>query len=46
MTEIIERLIQDGSNVVAFPIHEGWIDIGKLDDYEQAQINAKNRSVQ
>ena len=46
MTEIIERLLQEGRPVVAFPIHEGWIDIGRQDDYLQAQELAKNRSVQ
>ena len=45
MTEIIERLLQEGRPVAAFPIYEGWIDIGQQDDYRQAQEFARNRSV-
>ena len=37
MTDLIERLRETGQSVVSFPIHEYWLDIGQLDDYERAQ---------
>ncbi|HUP32551.1 MAG TPA: nucleotidyltransferase family protein [Gaiellaceae bacterium] len=36
MTHLIESLVADGARVVGFPIHEYWIDIGRLEDYERA----------
>ena len=42
MTEVIQQLLHRGMNVVAFPIHEGWIDIGQQESYQQAQEFAKN----
>jgi dTDP-glucose pyrophosphorylase len=35
-TELIDRLIAAGKNVVGFPIHEYWLDIGRPDDYARA----------
>jgi dTDP-glucose pyrophosphorylase/CBS domain-containing protein len=43
MTDIIQDLLQKGRPVVAFPIYEGWIDIGQIDDYRQAQADANNQ---
>lgn len=37
MTDLIEDLIKEGQTVVGFPIMEYWLDIGKHDDFEQAQ---------
>ena len=37
MTELLESVIAEGGAVSAFPIHEYWLDIGKLDDLERAQ---------
>lgn len=37
MTDLIERLIARDGRIVSFPIHEYWLDIGQLDDYERAQ---------
>lgn len=37
MTDLVDRLIAEGTRVVSFPVHEYWLDIGRLDDYEQAQ---------
>ena len=42
MTELIEALKKDNKTVVAFPIHEYWLDIGQLADYEQAQKDITN----
>jgi dTDP-glucose pyrophosphorylase len=37
MTDLIGVLIAKGHNVVKFPLHENWIDIGYPEDYERAQ---------
>jgi NDP-sugar pyrophosphorylase family protein len=37
MTDLIQRLLDEGRSVVAFPVHEYWIDIGQPDDYVKAQ---------
>lgn len=37
MTQMIERVIAGGGNVVSFPIREYWLDVGRPDDYERAQ---------
>ena len=34
--DLIEELIGEGKLVASFPIHEYWMDIGKLEDYLQA----------
>jgi len=36
MPYLFEKLIQQKSNVAAFPIREYWLDIGRLDDLERA----------
>lgn len=36
MTDIIQTLMDQGSVVTSFPIHEYWVDIGQVDDYLQA----------
>ena len=41
MTELIQRLIDEGQNVAAFPIREYWMDIGEHADYRQAQEQVK-----
>jgi dTDP-glucose pyrophosphorylase len=42
MTDLIERVIEDGGTVVSFPIVEYWLDIGEPVDYEKAQEDVKN----
>lgn len=37
MTDLIQRLLDEGRSVIAFPIREYWSDIGQLSDYEKAQ---------
>lgn len=37
MTDLLERLIQDGHYVASFPIIEYWLDVGRHADYQQAQ---------
>lgn len=40
MTDLIEKLLQVGDVVTSFPVHEYWLDIGRLKDYIQAQADA------
>lgn len=37
MTDLIQRLLDEGRPVVSFPIVEYWLDIGQHADYAQAQ---------
>lgn len=42
MTDLIQELLRTGAKVVSFPILEYWLDIGKHEDYNQAQADARN----
>ena len=42
MTDLIDALIQAGRPVISFPIVEYWLDIGQLEDYEQAQKDVED----
>lgn len=35
MTTLLGSLVDKGRNVLAFPIHEYWLDIGRTEDYEK-----------
>lgn len=37
MPTLFNTLIEKKQNVVSFPIHEYWLDIGRMSDFEQAQ---------
>jgi dTDP-glucose pyrophosphorylase/CBS domain-containing protein len=37
MTDLIQRLLDEGRPVVSFPVVEYWLDIGQHTDYERAQ---------
>jgi len=37
--DLIERLINEQRTVVCFPIREYWLDIGKVDQYDQAKAD-------
>lgn len=39
MPTLLEQKIADGGQVLMFPIHEYWLDIGRMDDFKQAQID-------
>lgn len=41
MTDLIQRLLDEGRPVVSFPIMEYWLDIGQLADYEKAQEDVR-----
>jgi dTDP-glucose pyrophosphorylase len=42
MPELIKRMMADQRTVTGFPIHEYWLDIGQLEQYEQAQTDAQS----
>lgn len=42
MPDILQRHIDDGKRVLMFPIHEYWLDIGRIDDFNRAQVDIKN----
>jgi dTDP-glucose pyrophosphorylase/CBS domain-containing protein len=42
MTELISKLIEAGRVVVSFPIMEYWLDMGRHEDYAQAQQDVQN----
>jgi len=37
MPDLLNELVKTGKIVKMFPIHEYWLDIGRLEDYERAQ---------
>jgi NDP-sugar pyrophosphorylase family protein len=37
MTTILQNVMSAGQKICAFPIHEYWMDIGNLDDYQSAR---------
>ncbi|ATF91959.1 nucleotidyltransferase family protein [Cedecea neteri] len=39
MPSLLERHMQSGEDVLMFPIHEYWLDIGRMDDFKRAQID-------
>jgi NDP-sugar pyrophosphorylase family protein len=43
MTELIDRAIAEGRRVVSFPLREYWLDIGELEAYERALLDAAAR---
>ncbi len=42
MPDLLQAQINSGKNVSLFPIHEYWLDIGKMPDYNQAQQDFLN----
>ncbi len=45
MTDLIEKLLQEGEKVVSFPILEYWLDIGQHDDYKKAQEDCRSGKI-
>lgn len=41
MPTLVERYINEPRGVGMFPIHEYWLDIGQIDDFNQAQSDIK-----
>jgi len=42
MPGLFDVIKAEGEGTVAFPIHEYWMDIGRIDDFEQAQTDILN----
>lgn len=42
MNQLLEGLLRQEKKVCAFPIREYWIDIGKMQDYDQAKLDYDN----
>jgi hypothetical protein len=42
MPTLLEQEIDEGRPVNMFPIHEYWLDIGRMDDFQRAQNEAEN----
>ncbi|HHQ4611451.1 TPA: nucleotidyltransferase family protein [Aeromonas veronii] len=42
MPTLLEQSILQQQNVLMFPIHEYWLDIGRIEDYNRAQIDIMN----
>ncbi len=38
MPTLFNGLIEHNKKVIAFPLHEYWIDIGRLEEFERAQV--------
>ncbi|SDH74806.1 CBS domain-containing protein [Vibrio xiamenensis] len=39
MPTLLESHMEERQKVLMFPIHEYWLDIGRMDDFKQAQID-------
>lgn len=39
MPDLVKQLIAEGRKVSMFPIHEYWLDIGRPDDFDRAQLD-------
>lgn len=43
MPTLLEQQIDKGYRVNMFPIHEYWLDIGRMDDFHKAQMEVQGR---
>ena len=43
MPTLLEQQIDRGKDVNMFPIHEYWLDIGRMDDFNKAQVEVQGR---
>jgi NDP-sugar pyrophosphorylase family protein len=44
MPNFFETQIKNGDNISAFPIHEYWLDIGRIEEYERANKEIRDIS--
>ena len=42
MPDLLRLAMRKGGKVNMFPIHESWLDIGQMEEYQRAQIDADN----
>ena len=45
MPDLLKKQIKDNQQVNMFPIHEYWLDIGRLDEYKRANEEIHNLSL-
>ena len=41
MPNLLRQVVNDGCKVSMFPIHEYWLDIGRIEEYERAQVEQR-----
>ena len=39
MTDLMQKLLEEGHRVIGFPITEYWLDVGRHEDYQKAQTD-------
>lgn len=39
MPTLLEQHMQKDQNILMFPVHEYWLDIGRMDDFNRAQVD-------
>ena len=42
MTSLFKKITEQGLETKVFPIHEYWLDIGKKEDFRQANLDVKS----
>lgn len=42
MTDLFARVVENRYDTAAFPIHEYWLDVGRLDDLQRANLDIGN----
>lgn len=41
-TDLMEKILKNGGKLISYPIHQYWLDIGKPEDFDKAQVDIKN----
>lgn len=41
MPSLLEQHIESGKSIFKYPVHEYWLDIGRMEDFERAQVEIK-----
>ena len=36
MPQLVTAMTENGEEIVAFPLREYWLDVGRIDDFERA----------
>ncbi|MDO6686264.1 MULTISPECIES: nucleotidyltransferase family protein [unclassified Agarivorans] len=45
MPTLLEQHMEERQKVLMFPIHEYWLDIGRMDDFNRAQVDIYNLGI-
>lgn len=45
MPTLLQKYIDCDNDVLMFPIHEYWLDIGRMDDFQRAQIDIRGLNI-